>query len=106
MAGEVEVLNGGGPLKTTDSGLAWNLGPSISRSPAVMSPSLNGFGGCLYADNDPLLQIRDEGGCFCNETLAKLIPDLFSPVRTEIVGNFITEAEGTFALGRMGRIHL
>lgn len=106
MACEIEVLEWSRPLKAVDSGLTWNLCPSVSSPPTVVRPPLDRLRSCFHTHKDSLLQIRNKRRCFRDEALKEVFLCFLPPVRTEMIRDLVTEAEGAFPLWGMGGVDL
>jgi len=102
MSREIKICDGSCARKPIDSGLPWDLRPSIGGAPSVVSPLLNRLRSGFYFDHDSLLQIGNERRGFLDEALGEFIFNSLIPIRTEVIGSFIAQAEGALSSGCMG----
>ena len=73
MPGEIKIRDGSGPGKTINPGLPWDLCPSIGSPPSISGPLLNRLRRSLYLNQDPPLEIGDEGRCLLDKPLGELL---------------------------------
>lgn len=102
MSREIKIGDRSGARKPIDSGLPWDLCPSIGSTPSVVSPLLNRLRGGFYSDHDSLLQIGNERRGFSDEASGEFIFNPLIPIRTEVIGRFTAQAEGALPSGCMG----